>query len=69
MEGVLALLIILGFLNESPTPVWSDEPKECKEITFEESAYAKGESDVETLFDSSSIHNAKARIEKTLRHS
>ena len=69
MEAVVALLVILGLMNESSTPLWSDEPQECKEITFEESAYAKGESDVDTLFDSSSIHNAKARIEKTVRHS
>ena len=69
MEAFLGLLIILGLMNESSTPLWSDEPQECKEITFEESDYAKGESDVETLFDSSTIHNAKARIEKTIRHS
>ena len=36
MEALLALLLILGLLNESETPVWSEEPTECKEITFEE---------------------------------
>lgn len=36
MEGVLALLLILGFLNESETPVWSEQPEECKEIQYEE---------------------------------
>ena len=36
MEALLALLLILGVLNESETPVWSEEPTECKEITFEE---------------------------------
>ena len=36
MEAVLALLLILGLLNESETPVWSEKPTECKEITFEE---------------------------------
>lgn len=54
MEGVLALLIILGFLNESPTPVWSDLPQECKEITFDDPYVGP---------------NTIARIEKTLRHS
>ena len=57
MEAVLGLLLILGLMNESSTPLWSDEPQECKEITFEETAYAKGESDVDTLFDSSTIPN------------
>ena len=69
MEGLVALLIVLGMMNESSTPVWSDEPQECKQITFEPTDYEKGESDVDTLFHSSSIHNAKSRIEKTVRHS
>ena len=69
MEGLLVLLIALGLLNESSTPVWSDEPQECKQITFEPTDYEKGESDVDALFHSSSIKNGKARIEKTVRHS
>jgi len=36
MEGVLALLLLLGLLNESETPMWSEEPEECKEIEYEE---------------------------------
>ena len=36
MEGLLALLLVLGFLNQSETPVWSEEPQECKEIQYEE---------------------------------
>ena len=36
MEGLLALLLVLGFLNQSETPVWSEEPEECKEIEYEE---------------------------------
>lgn len=36
MEAALALLLILGFLNESETPVWSEQPEECKEIQYEE---------------------------------
>jgi len=36
MEGVLALLLALGLLNQSETPVWSEEPQECKEIQYEE---------------------------------
>jgi len=36
MEALLGLLIILGLMNESATPVWSDEPQECKEIEYEE---------------------------------
>ena len=43
MEGLVALLIVLGMMNESSTPVWSDEPQECKEITFEKTDYEKGE--------------------------
>ena len=35
MEGVLALLLILGFMNESSTPVWSEKPMDCKELDFE----------------------------------
>ena len=69
MEGLLVLLIALGLLNESSTPVWSDDPQECKQITFEPTDYEKGESDVDALFHSSSIKNGKARIEKTVRHS
>ena len=69
MEAVVALLVILGLMNESSTPLWSDEPQECKQITFEPTDYEKGESDVDALFHSSSIKNGKARIEKTVRHS
>ena len=69
MEAVLAILLILGFMNESSTPMWSDKPQECKEIVFEPSDYEKGESDVNSLLHSSSIKNAKSRLEKTLNHS
>ena len=69
MEAFLGLLIVLGLMNESSTPLWSDEPQECKQITFEPTDYEKGESDVDALFHSSSIKNGKARIEKTIRHS
>ena len=69
MEGVLLLLIILGLMNESSTPVWSDQPQECKQITFEPSDFEKGESDVDAIFHSSSWDNAKSRLEKTIRHS
>ena len=54
MEGLVILLIALGFLNESSTPVWSDKPEECKEITFDDPYVGP---------------NAIARIEKTIRHS
>jgi len=54
VEGVLALLLILGFLNESETPVWSEEPQECKEITFDDPYIGP---------------NTVARIEKTVRNS
>ena len=69
MEGLFALLVILGAMNESSDPVWSEMPQECKQITFEPSDYEKGTSDVDALFHSSSIKNAKARLEKTLKHS
>ena len=69
MEGLVALLIVLGMMNESSTPVWSDEPQECKEITFEKTDYEKGESDVDAIFHSSSLKNTKSRFEKTIRHS
>ena len=36
MEGLVALLLVLGLLNQSETPVWSEEPQECKEIQYEE---------------------------------
>jgi len=36
MEGLVALLLVLGFLNQSETPVWSEQPQECKEIQYEE---------------------------------
>ena len=49
--------------------MWSDEPQECKQITFELSDYEKGLSDVDAIFHSSSISNAKARLDKTLNHS
>lgn len=54
MEAALALLLILGFLNESETPVWSEEPQECKEITFDDPYVGP---------------NTIARIEKTVRNS
>ena len=69
MESVLLLLLVLGLMNESSTPMWSDEPQECKQITFELSDYEKGISDVDAIFHSSSISNAKARLDKTLNHS
>jgi len=69
MEGVIILLLTLGLLNESSTPVWSDKPQECKQITFEPTDYEKGDSDVDSLFHSSSIKNGKARLDKTLNHS
>ena len=69
MEGLLVLLIALGLLNESSTPVWSEDPQECKQIKYEPTDYEKDESDVDALFHSSSIKNGKARIEKTVRHS
>jgi len=34
MEGLLILLIALGLMNESKTPVWSDLPEDCPEITY-----------------------------------
>jgi|13_taG_2_1085334.scaffolds.fasta_scaffold10359_5 curli production assembly/transport component CsgG len=54
MEAALALLLVLGFLNESATPVWSDKPEECKEITFDDPYIGP---------------NTVSRLEKTLRHS
>ena len=54
MEGLLVLLIALGLLNESSTPVWSEEPQECKEITFDDPYVGP---------------NTISRIEKTVRHS
>ena len=54
MEAVIALLLVLGLMNESSSPVWSDEPQECKEITFDDPYVGP---------------NAIARIEKTVRHS
>ena len=69
MEAVLGLLLILGLMNESSTPLWSEKPQECKQITFEPSDYEKGESDVDALFHSSSLKNAKSRLDKTLNHS
>jgi len=36
MEVLLGLLLILGVMNESATPVWSETPQECKEIEYEE---------------------------------
>ena len=35
MEALLGLLLILGLMNESATPVWSEEPQDCKELEFE----------------------------------
>lgn len=69
MEAVLGLLLILGLMNESSTPLWSEKPQECKQITFEPSDYEKGESDVDAIFHSSSLKNAKSRLDKTLNHS
>lgn len=54
MEGIVALLLILGLMNESSTPIWSDEPQECKEITFDDPYVGP---------------NTIARLEKTVRHS
>jgi len=69
MEAAVLLLVILGMMNESSAPVWSDEPQDCKQITFEPTDYEKGESDVDALLHSSSLKNAKSRLEKTLNHS
>ena len=41
-------------MNESSTPIWSDEPQECKEITFDDPYVGP---------------NTIARLEKTVRHS
>ena len=54
MEGLLVLLIALGLLNESSTPVWSEDPQECKQITFDDPYVGP---------------NTISRIEKTVRHS
>lgn len=54
MEGLVILLITLGLLNESSTPMWSDEPQECKQITFDDPYVGP---------------NTISRIEKTVRHS
>ena len=54
MEALLVLLITLGLLNESSTPVWSEEPQECKQITFDDPYVGP---------------NTISRIEKTVRHS
>ena len=54
MEGLLVLLLVLGFLNESETPVWTEEPTECKEITFDDPYVGP---------------NTISRIEKTVRNS
>ena len=35
MEAVLALLLVLGLMNESSTPVWSEKPQDCKQFEFE----------------------------------
>lgn len=34
MEGLLILLIALGLMNESETPVWSELPQDCPEIVY-----------------------------------
>ena len=36
MEALLGLLLILGLMNESATPVWSEQPQECKELEYDE---------------------------------
>ena len=54
MEAVILLLLALGFLNESETPVWTEEPTECKEITFDDPYVGP---------------NTISRIEKTVRNS
>ena len=54
MEALLVLLLTLGLLNESSTPVWSEEPQECKQITFDDPYVGP---------------NTISRIEKTVRHS
>ena len=36
MEGLLVLLLALGIMNESATPVWSEQPQPCKEFEYEE---------------------------------
>jgi hypothetical protein len=54
MEAALLLLLVLGFLNESETPVWTEQPTECKEITFDDPYVGP---------------NTISRIEKTVRNS
>ena len=54
MEAALLLLLALGFLNESETPVWTEQPTECKEITFDDPYVGP---------------NTISRIEKTVRNS
>ena len=58
MEAIIALLLILGLMNESETPVWSDTPQECRKITYEENV------DLVTL-----VKNSGKKVEETLRHS
>ena len=54
MEAALILLLVLGFINESETPVWTEQPTECKEITFDDPYVGP---------------NTISRIEKTVRNS
>lgn len=54
MEAALLLLLVLGFINESETPVWTEQPTECKEITFDDPYVGP---------------NTISRIEKTVRNS
>jgi len=35
----LGLLLLLGLLNESSTPIWSDKPEECRQIQLEDHRY------------------------------
>lgn len=54
MEGLIILLLAVGLLNESETPVWTEQPTECKEITFDDPYVGP---------------NTISRIEKTVRNS
>ena len=58
MEALLGLLLILGLMNESSTPIWSEEPQECKQINYKENV------DLVTL-----VKNGGEKVEETLKHS
>tara|TARA_B100001059_G_scaffold202962_2_gene211245 strand:+ start:4040 stop:4948 length:909 start_codon:yes stop_codon:yes gene_type:complete len=55
MEILLGLLMVLSVMNESSTPIWSDEPQECRIINYKENK------DLVTL-----IQNGDNKIEEIL---